>query len=138
MDHSDHEHTIDILFHPYLVHFPVAFFFLEAFLIGLWIWKRDEKYESFAYFILKLVMVMIPFVMLAGYIDAGGITPRVRLHFFSALSLFIMGTIRLVMRTKMGFALWGSKYKRFYLTLITLSFLMTGLTAHLGGLMVYF
>ena len=128
----------DLLFHPYLTHFPIAFFFLEGFLIALWIWKKNEMYESFAYLILKLVMVAMPFVMLAGYIDAGGIIPRVRLHFFSALSVFILGGIRLVLRTRMGLPLWKSRFKRVYLVLVGLSVMLTGLTGHLGALMVYF
>ena len=128
----------DLLFHPYLTHFPIAFFFLEGFLITLWIWKKNEMYESFAYLILKLVMVAMPFVMLAGYIDAGGIIPRVRMHFFSALSVFILGSIRLVLRTRMGLPLWKSRFKRVYLVLVGLSVMLTGLTGHLGALMVYF
>lgn len=137
MDHSAHEHVMDILFHPYLVHFPIAFFFLEALLLGMWIWKRDDKYESFAYLILKLAMLSMPFVMLAGYIDAGGIIPKVQLHFYSASTLFVLGLIRLIIRVKLGSRMWQSKARNIFVTLLIIGVVVTGLTGHLGALMVY-
>lgn len=33
-----------ILIHPMVVHFPIAFYFLELALIGMWIAKKDPFY----------------------------------------------------------------------------------------------
>lgn len=126
-----------MLFHPYLVHFPIAFFFLEAFLIFLWFKKKDDRYEEFGFFILKLALATMPFVMLAGYIDAGGIHPKVRLHFISAVSLFFLNGCRLLFRLKGGRNIWQGSTAKTALALLVLNILLTGTTAHLGGLMVY-
>ena len=118
----------DIVFHPLLVHVPIDFFFLEAFLICLWLRKKEEKYEEFAYIVLRLAVIALPFVMTAGYIDAGGVTSRVRLHFFSAVSVLTISGVRLIMRSRNGIGLWTGQYKRAYMFLLIMTVLLTGLT----------
>jgi len=128
---------MEMLFHPYLVHFPIAFFFLEAFLILLWYWKKDDRYEDFAYFVLKLALIVMPVVMLAGYLDAGGFPSRVRLHYSSATALFLVNGLRFSMRWRKGKDFWQGATCRMAIVLLLGSVFITGLTAHLGGLLVY-
>ena len=126
------------LFHPYLVHFPIALFVLEAFLVFLWIVRRDEKYENFSFFVFKTAVLTFPFVMLAGYWDAGGLVPRVRTHFILAATFFIFNSVRLSIRWKMGPQLWRGGWRVIYPALVLISVLLTILTAHFGGKLVYF
>ena len=123
--------------HPYLVHFPVAFLFLEGLLMLFWVWKKKDSYEAFSYFVLKLALVSIPFVMLAGYIDAGGLPERVRKHFFSAATLLALTFFRFSLRRSQGVGLWQGSMKGLAGLLLLMSLILTGLTGHLGGMIVY-
>ena len=125
-------------FHPYLNHFPLAFFLLEAFLLFLWRRKREEAYERFAYLVLKLAVAAMPFVMIAGLIDARGLPPLVKTHFALAVVLFVLNSTRLLFRWRRGPALWNtSGSARFYLVWVLASVLLTVATGHWGGLLVY-
>ncbi|MBI4430855.1 MAG: hypothetical protein HY587_03985 [Candidatus Omnitrophica bacterium] len=123
--------------HPYLVHFPVAFLFLEVFLNLLWRWKGEERYEAFSYLVLKIALVSMPFVMLAGYMDAGGISERVRGHFILAVCLIALTIVRFYLRHAQKIELWQGSMKRFAALLLVLSAMLTGFTAHLGGRIAY-
>ena len=83
-----------VVFHPLFVHFPIAFYFLEFLLLVFFVAKRDPSYLRFALFAFRLGYLFMITAMIAGYIDAGGIVPRVRFHFFSALSVFTVYTSR--------------------------------------------
>ena len=50
----------------------------------------------------------MPFVMVAGILDARGLPPMVRLHFFLAVCLFIFGLLRLFFRWRLGRSIWAS------------------------------
>jgi uncharacterized membrane protein len=123
--------------HPCLVHFPVAFLFLEGLLLALWMWKRIENYEGFSYFVLKAALFLMPFVALAGYIDAGGFPERVRKHFLSAVTLLALTFFRFMLRRSQGPTLWRGNLKGLAVTLLVASLILTGLTGHLGGMIVY-
>lgn len=126
------------LFHPQMVHFPIALFILEAFLVFLWIVRGEERYEKFSFFVLKTAVFMMPLVMLAGILDSGGLSPRIRPHFSLALGLFILNSTRLIIRWKAGPLLWQSRWRMIYPVLILASVLLTLLTGHAGGKLVYF
>lgn len=123
--------------HPSLVHFPVAFFLLEAFLIVLWSRKRDPAYERFAWLVFRLAMGLLPVVMAAGWIDAGGLNPRVVRHFSAAVSLLVWNGFRLLWRLRSGPAMWASPHRRWAYALLAGSVVLTALTGHLGGDIVY-
>lgn len=82
------------LFHPILVHFPIAFYFLEMLLLIWFVRTRDAAYLRFALFSFRLGYGFMVAAMIAGYVDAGGIVPKVRTHFFSALAVFFISTGR--------------------------------------------
>ncbi len=125
-------------FHPYLNHFPIAFFLLELFLLALWRWKKEETYERFAYLTLKLAVASLPFVMAAGLIDAHGLPPLVRRHFTLALCVFILNSTRFLFRWRRGAALWNSPVQTlFYFLSAVASAVLTIVTGHFGGLLVY-
>ena len=126
------------LFHPQLVHFPIALFVLEAFLVFLWMLRSDERYERFAFFVLKIAIFMMPWVMLAGFLDSGGLSPRTQPHFSLALGLFILNSTRLIIRWKAGPLLWQSRWRRIYPVLILVGVLLTVFTGHFGAKLVYF
>ena len=86
-----------ILLHPVLVHFPIAFYFLELLLLALWISRQDEAYHRFAEFSFGIGYLFMLISILAGLSDAGGfvnIHGLTALHAYSAAGIFIIYTLR--------------------------------------------
>ena len=84
--------------HPALVHYPIAFYFLELLLLILWQAKKDPAYLRFSGFSFKLGYLFMLFAMVSGFITAGGfqgIVGKVRPHALAAVSVFAIATIRL-------------------------------------------
>ena len=129
-----------IVYHPALVHFPIAFYFLELLLLTLWVWKKDDGYLRFGRFSFWLGYGLMLAAIVAGFVDAGGIKgirgdEEVREHFFGAAALFSFYTVR---------AIYWKKAKsdfRGYRLILTLGALIgCGLvvfTAFLGSELVY-
>ena len=138
MDHEQHAHIIDFLFHPVLVHFPIAFYLLEVILIALWLKSHDSTKYNFARFTFWLGYGFMILAMMAGFFDAGGlkgITSIVRPHFYSALATGSIYTLRALY---WYFARYNSPYYRWMLLAGALigysSVLVTG---YFGGDIVY-
>ncbi|MBI4357910.1 MAG: DUF2231 domain-containing protein [Candidatus Omnitrophica bacterium] len=88
---------LPIPIHPILVHFPIAFYFLELILIAFWLSRKDEAYLRFARFSFRLGYVMMILAMAGGLIDVGGIqniTGKVRTHVLAAITVFLFYTVR--------------------------------------------
>ena len=123
--------------HPALVHFPIAFFFLECFLLFLWRAKKRESYREFAFLAMKAGYAFLLPAMIAGYLDSGGwpMQGTVRLHFFAALAVFALYTVRILYWKKMDPAVPAQR------NLLLISALagscLVVLTAFLGGTLVY-
>ncbi len=84
-------------FHPPLVHFPIAFYCLELLLLIFWQTKKDPAYLRFAQFSFRLGYILMLAAIAAGLKDAGGlsgISGKVRPHFYSALAVFVIYTVR--------------------------------------------
>jgi uncharacterized membrane protein len=83
--------------HPMLVHFPIAFFFLEFFLLLLWHFRKDDIYRGFAVLTFHLALLFLIPTLAAGWLAAGGwehITGEVREHFFGAVSVAVIQSAR--------------------------------------------
>ena len=132
------DHVIDILYHPYLVHFPIAFFFLEGYLVLLWKITSKDKYEEFSYLTLRLGVITSVITMISGYIDAGGINPMVKTHFLFALSVFILNIIRWILKKKYGQEVWTGCLAYLYVLMLLVSMALVGIVGHLGGKLVFF
>lgn len=125
----------EILFHPPVVHFPIAFFVLEFILLGLWLRRGDPAYRRFALFSFRLGYGLIIPTMIAGLVDAKGLPPVVRPHFVSALSLFLVSTGRAFQwRFQKG---EGSKEVVFLLAGALLACLLVGVTGYFGGKLAF-
>ncbi|MBI3999808.1 MAG: hypothetical protein HY351_04255, partial [Candidatus Omnitrophica bacterium] len=59
--------------HPMLVHFPIAFYFLELILLCGWAKRQDENYLNFARFTFRLGYLFMILAIVMGFLDAGGI-----------------------------------------------------------------
>ena len=137
MDHSAHEHQLQFLFHPILVHFPIAFYFLEFLLLVFWVWRRDEQYLRFARFSFVLAYLSMVLAMTAGLRDVGGISNirgAVRTHVYSAASVFIFYTIRAFLwrSVKPGF-----RYRWTHLLGAFIGNVLVVITGYLGGVLVF-
>ena len=124
-----------LVFHPPLVHFPIAFYCLELLLLLFWQARKDPAYLRFARFSFNLGYLFMLAAIAAGLKDAGGlsgITGKVRPHFYSAAAVFVVYTARAFVwkfapkensKVQLAGALFG--------TAVVL------LTAFLGGEIVY-
>ena len=136
MDHGSH--ALGIMLHPIMVHFPIAFYVLEALLLALWVMKKNQEYHRFALFVFKLGYLGMLASMIAGYIDAGGwgeIVGPIRRHFYAALGVFVIYT------GKAFYWKLGNQEKSFYkwtqLGLALVGNALIFLTGYLGGELVY-
>lgn len=123
--------------HPAIVHFPIAFYFLELFLLFLWIARREPAYRRFAFFSFRLGYLTMLLAMGAGLLDAKGIqgvTGRVRTHAYAAVCVFVLYTLRAVLWRFAGerrFSKW------IHLLGAVVGSLSVVLTGFLGGRLVY-
>ena len=124
-----------IVFHPPLVHFPIAFYCLELLLLFLWRFKKDAAHLRFARFSFNLGYLFMLAAVVAGLKDAGGlvgITGKVRPHVYGAVCVFGIYTARLFV--------WRYAPKEnssIHLAGALLGTLAVLLTAFLGGEIVY-
>ncbi len=124
--------------HPPLVHFPIAFYFLELVLLLFWLRRQDPAYRRFALFSFRMGYFLMLAAMVAGYVDTGGRFPvpkPVRPHALSALVVFGFYTLRA------GYWRWAKEGGKFYQrALIAGALIGTAIvfwTAFLGGKLVY-
>ncbi len=123
--------------HPITVHFPIAFYILECFLLGLYAVKHEEEYKRFAFLAFRLAYVLGLVAMIAGLNDAGGLSGikgKVVPHVVSAAVLFVISTIRGV------YWRMGKTQPRYALVLLLSSLfavLAVTLTGFFGGELVY-
>ena len=126
-----------MLYHPIFIHFPIAFYILELFLLILWQMKHDEFYRRFALFVFRLGYLFMITAVLSGLKDAGGIEhllTHVRNHFFSAVALFIIYTVRALY---WKFGKHQKSYAKILLASAMLGVLAVMVTGYFGGELVY-
>ncbi|MBI3251994.1 MAG: hypothetical protein HYZ52_01570 [Candidatus Omnitrophica bacterium] len=125
--------------HPFLVHFPIAFFFLELVCLVFWARKKDAAYERFARFAFTAGFLFLIAAMAVGWIDAGGFGAMggsARRHFYGACSVFIFYALRAV-HLKTRRAVDGQGPKVFRIAGAAMGNLLIFLTAYWGGILVY-
>ncbi|HTL46554.1 MAG TPA: DUF2231 domain-containing protein [Verrucomicrobiae bacterium] len=130
--------TETFLYHPPLVHFPIAFSFLEFLLLVLGRVKKNDEYFRFAFLTFVLCLLSLPFVVGAGFVDLGGFAglrnDRVQRHVFSALTFAVINLIRIPRwrqaRQNPG-ASWASLAAG-----AAASALLAGLTGYFGGFLI--
>lgn len=124
--------------HPVLVHFPIAFFFLEAALLLRWVKENNSQHKYFALFVFKIAFAFLPAVIAAGIFDAGGfsgIRGPVKAHFISGILLFLFSAAR---AWYWKFGREASPAYRFLLIGGSLlGILLVCVTSFLGGSLVY-
>jgi len=82
-----------LVLHPSLVHFPIAFIWLELVLLIWAVRPGCEVYERFAFVTFCLTLSLLLPVMAAGLYDAGGfegVKGDVRIHAFFGLGVFLV------------------------------------------------
>jgi uncharacterized membrane protein len=123
--------------HPMIVHFPIAFYFLELVLLLFWLGKKDEAFRRFALFTFRLGFLFMIAAAVSGYFDAGAKFPpvkAVRPHFYAASAVFIFYTLRA------AYWQWAKEGKLYRPVLLWGALLGNGLVAlagFLGGKLVY-
>ena len=127
-----------MIIHPALVHFPIAFYLLEGFLLVLGRMRKNPSYDSFAYLVFNLALGFHAAAAVAGLYDAGWfahLEGKTRTHLISAVTLGTLSLFR--------WALWKKERKlglapsTLLIASAGLSIGMTLITAWLGGELVY-
>ena len=136
----EHEHPLifGVPLHPILVHFPIAFYFLELLLLVFWLKKRDSQYLRFSRIAFSLGYFFMAAAALAGFRDADGwknITGMVRSHFYGAVSVIVFYTLRAV-QLKMSKGEDARQVAIQFLGALVGNFLVM-LTGFYGGRLVY-
>ncbi len=122
-------------FHPMTVHFPIALYFFEFFLLCLWHFKKDDSYKKFAFLSFKAGYALMVLAMIAGYVDAGEISPPIRNHFVAAVCVFIIYTARGFYWYKANPA--KASYKLILIVGSLLGIILVSVASDLGGRLVY-
>ena len=133
-------HSLHIELHPMLVHFPIAFYFLESLLLSFWIIKQDPSYMRFARFSFRLGYLFMILAIVAGWIDANGVkgisaSVKVRTHFLSAAGVFTFYTLR-AFYWRFAKENWKF-YKEGLVFASLLGNILVALTGYFGGMLVY-
>jgi len=126
------------ILHPALVHFPIAFYFLELVLWAFWLAKEDPAFARFAQFSFRLGYGFMLVSIVSGFIGIGGwrgLSGDVSTHFYGALGVFAFYTAK-------GILLRTSDFKQPSLARVQLFSALAGnalvtWTAYLGGKLVY-
>jgi len=131
-------HLLKIPLHPMLVHFPIAFYFLELVLLVLWSVKEEREYQRFTEFSFWIGYFFMLMAMAAGIFDAGGlegIRGAVKRHAIGVLVVFTIYTARAVFYRVVRRE--PEKYRFIRLAGAILGNAAVAYAAFLGGLVVY-
>lgn len=130
--------------HPVFVHFPIAFFTLNAFLLVLRIrkkhmWNIDlDQYAYFAVWIGYISMFVTMSFGLFDFIRFGYIDNIIAItHASFASSLIFIYGFHIFLRFKYGQDVWKTKYKYLYLGSMLLGIIIVYITGFFGGKLVY-
>ena len=90
--------------HPVSVHFPIAYLMGLIVLLLLFLVTGSEIFDTVAYYLLWMGVVMTPVAMLAGAISwwfnfGHKFTSRFRIKLGVSISLFVVGVVALILRT---------------------------------------
>lgn len=132
------------LFHPFLVHFPIALCFFEFFILGLSRFKKENgggcETLCFARLTFHVLAVCLIATLIAGWHDAGGtledlFQSGVRPHVYSAgvLSVIVAGRLALWKRFHPG----HPQSFRVHFIGSMVMMIASAVTAYWGGELVY-
>ncbi len=124
--------------HPALLHFPIAFYFLELLFLLRWVLKGDPAYQRFAAIVFKIGYFFMLLAIFSGLTDSkwlirsGGTTWR---HFYAASAVFVFYTGR-AFYLKVADRGTGS-FMFFQVTGALAGNLIMAIAAYFGGRLVY-
>lgn len=146
-DHGNHKDSPGIIkslgrFHPVIIHFPIAFLILAAFIEAWAVFKKTDPYGvavrplMFVGAISSVIAVALGFAVAYQNEQGGDLLIVFERHRFAGVMTSVLGVLSVV------FAEWwrrgGDKVLvRFFRSTLVLSALSVGLTGHLGGTLIY-
>ena len=127
--------------HPMTVHFPIAFYVLGVLLTLLFLWRKQENVEQFAFWCFILSGVSTIFASVVGLVDQSRLDfadPRrdsVNSHITAGVALMVINGLLIYMRFRWPDVL--SRHRWAYLGLMLLGLTAVLATAWLGADLVY-
>ncbi|MBI3313697.1 MAG: hypothetical protein HYZ83_05640 [Candidatus Omnitrophica bacterium] len=130
----------EIPLHPMIVHFPIAFYILEAVLHIFGKIKKDPVFRRFAFFTFWAGYGMMLAAWITGYFEGGGLATilkheRLEDHFTAATTLLVFYTFRAGVWKAIKPA--SSADKWIHLTGALIGCVVVAVTGYFGGLLVY-
>jgi uncharacterized membrane protein len=120
--------------HPVLVHFPIAFFLLEAALISWWGVAKNEKCWDSARMLFIPAYLSLCAAMISGYLSTRGFSEMgdlTRRHFYFSTAFFLFTTTRAVVWK------WMPRNRALQVTGVVIGAGLLVWAAYLGGRQVY-
>ncbi len=127
--------------HPMTVHFPIAFYVLGVGLTLFYLWRGSTEVERFAAWAFILSAVATLLASLAGLVDQSQLEigdPRldtVNNHITAGIALLVVNGVLIYMRLRNRQVL--AEQRLAYLACMVLGLVLVGVTAWLGGELVY-
>ena len=129
-------------YHPAFVHFPIAFYLAGLLFSLAYLWRKESKFDDFAYWLFGLSLLSLMFTVLTGVIDRGQLAYDDARH--AALDTHIsFGVAFLVLNGLIFYArfrwpgILSSPKKWPYVAAMLGGAILLILTGHNGGLLVY-
>ncbi len=128
--------------HPLLTHFPIALYLLGVLLTVGYLWRKNDDYEKFGYWVFFLSWLAAITASLVGLVDKGQLAfddPRqdaINAHITPAIAFIVLNGLLLYMRFRWADVL-SSHRKWQYLALMALGLALITYTGFQGGELVY-
>ena len=135
--------SLKLHLHPITTHFPNGILPVVVVFFGLSVYFKVISLELAAYYNLIFVLIMLPVVLLTGFVEWQKRYKGIKTAIFITkiiCSLIVLGTVNVLVFWRLldpGVLAEGSPYRLIYLGIAVGMLGVTGLAGHLGGKLVF-
>jgi uncharacterized membrane protein len=129
--------------HPKFVHFPIALYLTGILAVGIYLWRKERRFEQFATFLLVLGWVGNWAAVVTGLVETGGLAPddprwsTLNQHITLGFALLVAFGLALYQRLRWPRLLDEPQHRLVFLALLALGAVLVVWDGLLGGKLVY-